>query len=374
MSEPAPSSGSSSFAAFKKDGCIVRITDPDNPRHHNKFGLISHSYQGKHVVKVQLDGLPFQQDHFNELNELIDFHKKNTERELFAPESIQLVCSHCMDDNGGNLKKCSVCRVALYCGRPCQKEQWKEHKEFCERLKINELKASDSSVDHPSWRNRDKLTKRKLRTSHALLGCKTQWPLSLETNAMLSLYFPSFLTAHPNMQFDFDGSYLTEILTEDLRQVPSHLPRRMCYAVVGEVIWTEICEEYFSETLRSSSGFQLPPGATALCPGTGTKITPSATEVHLFVLCVQMATSEGGSIMRAVFPRILTFEGFDRMRGSAEATREKKEEATPEKASKFWIIYRDTLDFKTRNDFLYNMDSNIVDRIDGPNRRADRPQ
>jgi hypothetical protein len=61
------------------------------------------------------------------------------------------------------------------------------------------------------------------------------------------------------------------------------------------------------------------------------------------------------------------------MRGSAEATREKKEEATPEKASKFWIIYRDTLDFKTRNDFLYNMDSNIVDRIDGPNRRADRP-
>jgi hypothetical protein len=117
-----------------------------------------------------------------------------------------------MDDNGGNLKKCMSCRVALYCGRPCQKKQWKKHKEFCESLKINELKASDSSIDHPSWRNRDKLTKRKLRTSHADFGCKTPWPLTLETNAMLSLYFPCYLTAHPNMQFDFDGSYLTEIM------------------------------------------------------------------------------------------------------------------------------------------------------------------
>jgi hypothetical protein len=57
---------------FIKDGCIVRITDAHNPCLDNKFGLISASYQGRYVVKVQLDGLPFQQDSFNELGYLQD--------------------------------------------------------------------------------------------------------------------------------------------------------------------------------------------------------------------------------------------------------------------------------------------------------------
>jgi hypothetical protein len=188
---------------------------------------------------------------------------------------------------------------------------------------------------------------------------------------MLSLYFPSYLTAHPNMQFDFDGSYLLEIrtFTDDLHLVPPHLPKRMRYAVVGEVIWTESCAAYFSEILRSSTQVaswppgllcNWPPGATALCPGTGTMIEPSATEVHLFVIGHHMASSDNGIFIHGVFPRILTFEGFDRMRGSAEEKYVQKE-ATCETAASFWFRYRDTLDCKTREDFLFNLDCITVD-------------
>jgi hypothetical protein len=54
-----------------------------------------------------------------------------------------------------------------------------------------------------------------------------------------------------------------------------------------------------------------------------------------------------------IFQRILTFEGFDRMRGEEEKYAQK--EATPETAASFWIIYRDTLEYKTRKDFLMNL-------------------
>jgi hypothetical protein len=76
-------------------------------------------------------------------------------------------------------------------------------------------------------------------------------------------------------------------------------------------------------------------------PGTGKKIEPSLTDVHLLVIGVHMATSEGGRIVLGIFQRILPFEGFDRMRGEEEKYAQK--EATPETAASFWIIYRDTL-------------------------------
>jgi hypothetical protein len=83
----------------------VRITDAHNPNLDNKFGLISASYQGMYVVKVQLDGLAFQQDSFNELGylqdgfnelqqadfcELFDFNyrKENTVRAYLAPGGV----------------------------------------------------------------------------------------------------------------------------------------------------------------------------------------------------------------------------------------------------------------------------------------------
>ena len=65
------------------------------------------------------------------------------------------------------------------------------------------------------------------------------------------------------------------------------------------------------------------------------------TDVHLLVIGVHMATSEGGRIVLGIFQRILPFEGFDRMRGEEEKYAQK--EATPETAASFWIIYRDTL-------------------------------
>jgi hypothetical protein len=73
-----------------------------------------------------------------------------------------------------------------------------------------------------------------------------------------------------------------------------------------------------------------------------------------------MASSDNGIFIDGVFPRILTFEGFDRMRGTAEEKYVQKE-ATCETAADFWFRYRDTLDCKTREDFLRNLDCIIVD-------------
>jgi hypothetical protein len=188
---------------------------------------------------------------------------------------------------------------------------------------------------------------------------------------MLSLRLPSYLTAHPNMLFDFDDSYLMEIVSPILELVPQHLPKRMCYAVVGKVIWTDASEEYFNEFFRST-GFQVPPGATALCPGTGKRIKPSATEVNLFVIGLHMATAENNHVVRGIFPRILTFEGFDRMRGTAEEKYVQKE-ATCMSAASFWFRYRDTLEFKTREDFLRNLDCIQVACLDGSVRIPDHP-
>ena len=39
-------------------------------------------------------------------------------------------CSHC-GTKGGDLKRCSRCKLACYCGAACQKASWKLHKNKC---------------------------------------------------------------------------------------------------------------------------------------------------------------------------------------------------------------------------------------------------
>jgi hypothetical protein len=328
----------------KKKGRIVRIINAQNT-HHNKFGFIESFYQEKYLVHVQLDGLAFQ---FNKFIESIRTENGEVDHEHFASESLQVVCSNCMSDDERLLKKCSTCRSVLYCGTLCQKKQWDEHKVVCKALQSVYLKESDSSRDHPSWYRCDKLTKRSLRI---MTLDKSPWPLTLETKAMLSAISPSYLTAHPKMLFDFRAPFLMEITSE---LVPAHIPERMCYVVVGEVSWTEECEQYFDGIFRST-GFQVPPGATALCPGTGKKIKPSATEVHLFVMGLHMATSEDGLVVRGIFPRILTFEGFDRMRGpNAIKYFHRIPWTTPAKS--YWLDNSRQLLFANCVDFLQKLD------------------
>ena len=38
-------------------------------------------------------------------------------------------CDHCGKE--GNVKICSKCHTATYCGAECQKEAWGEHKKVC---------------------------------------------------------------------------------------------------------------------------------------------------------------------------------------------------------------------------------------------------
>ena len=48
---------------------------------------------------------------------------------------------------GNNLSKCTVCKVAKYCGRECQVNHWKEHKHHCKRLSDHRAKVSKKAMD-----------------------------------------------------------------------------------------------------------------------------------------------------------------------------------------------------------------------------------
>jgi hypothetical protein len=56
------------------------------------------------------------------------------------------VCALCKDSGGGggeNLKKCTKCNVAYYCGRDHQVEHWSVHKKHCKRLRDLKQEKSD---------------------------------------------------------------------------------------------------------------------------------------------------------------------------------------------------------------------------------------
>ena len=64
---------------------------------------------------------------------------KEERNQLTTQYAEDKLCYHCKKLEM-NAKKCSACYVAQYCGRQCQKNDWKKHKEICHRL------LSDRSV------------------------------------------------------------------------------------------------------------------------------------------------------------------------------------------------------------------------------------
>ncbi|CAB4036920.1 Stress-induced-phospho 1, partial [Paramuricea clavata] len=72
-------------------------------------------------------------------------HRKNKlqnnkeERNQSTAQSEAKLCYYCKKTEK-NLKKCTNCFMAQYCGRECQKSDWKNHKEVCDRL------LSDGSI------------------------------------------------------------------------------------------------------------------------------------------------------------------------------------------------------------------------------------
>jgi parallel beta-helix repeat protein len=55
------------------------------------------------------------------------------ERNQSKAQSAVKLCYYCKKPEM-NLKKCSKCYTAQYCGKPCQKSDWKNHKDMCYRL------------------------------------------------------------------------------------------------------------------------------------------------------------------------------------------------------------------------------------------------
>ena len=50
----------------------------------------------------------------------------------------------CKNVDGGKLRKCANCKVALYCSTECQKKHWQEHKPVCKKNKEAGEKVSSS--------------------------------------------------------------------------------------------------------------------------------------------------------------------------------------------------------------------------------------
>jgi tetratricopeptide (TPR) repeat protein len=59
-------------------------------------------------------------------------------------------CSHCGKECE-ELKRCSVCKYASYCGAACQNAAWKKHKKICVTLE-EVRKRVDAAIDGEDWR------------------------------------------------------------------------------------------------------------------------------------------------------------------------------------------------------------------------------
>lgn len=59
-----------------------------------------------------------------------------------------LQCAHCQTFSTTYLQQCSRCRMAHYCSRDCQLEDWKFHKHCCKKLRKGQDLVEKTSDDH----------------------------------------------------------------------------------------------------------------------------------------------------------------------------------------------------------------------------------
>ncbi|KAF9113338.1 hypothetical protein BGX27_001788 [Mortierella sp. AM989] len=68
-----------------------------------------------------------------------------------------LRCSKTSTSDGSALKRCSKCKVAAYCSKDCQKEDWKAHKKLCASLARDAApKALSATPEKPFTKLQDK--------------------------------------------------------------------------------------------------------------------------------------------------------------------------------------------------------------------------
>jgi hypothetical protein len=271
------------------------------------------------------------------------------------PKNLRVVCSSCHADKEA-FHICSQCQIATYCDKDCQRSHWKKqgHKQEC-----NERKSQKDGLSHSTWKTLTIQQRTELREHHKKTGCQTPWPVTgVETPAMLFCPMPCFLTCHPNMRFkvsmvpmpggfvmhytgisDANGERaphgnVLPILKEDMlrgdgpldpeeyfTQVPIHTPFQVVYAVIAEVLWTQMDYADMKPFYGTEVGryFEWPGvDCIGICPGTGRKVPFSMTEKHFLVACVLQGTvlQQGQLISPTrIMPRILTKEGYERLMG-----------------------------------------------------------
>ena len=55
-----------------------------------------------------------------------------------ATDSFSL-CSMCLSNVGK--RTCTACKAVRYCGRDCQKKQWKYHKKYCKKIELSKQRT-----------------------------------------------------------------------------------------------------------------------------------------------------------------------------------------------------------------------------------------
>ena len=63
----------------------------------------------------------------------MEFTRASMDRNV-DPKFAALACVGCgakTGEDGGELKRCTGCKKTMYCGKKCQKKDWKEHKLIC---------------------------------------------------------------------------------------------------------------------------------------------------------------------------------------------------------------------------------------------------
>ena len=74
------------------------------------------------------------------------YYKKNIKEKMKSPDSDHAKCNVCKEVT--NNKKCSGCYAVWYCGPRCQKQDWANHKDACQRTRsLYKIGKYDNSKD-----------------------------------------------------------------------------------------------------------------------------------------------------------------------------------------------------------------------------------
>ncbi|OWF45865.1 uncharacterized protein LOC110456471 [Mizuhopecten yessoensis] len=111
------------------------LGDQDNRRlgipDHNKNEFQVLLKRPESTMTIAVRNMPHIGAYYHRMREIMDRQFKVSIKNFFD-RSADTKCWACDGEKPTEeLKKCSVCKVACYCDKTCQKKDWKEHKHVC---------------------------------------------------------------------------------------------------------------------------------------------------------------------------------------------------------------------------------------------------